>query len=150
MEQSHWVLPLKDGTDINIPDTKITDINKKLANREPITTADRTILWQDIAGGPRRYEPTPIDADLQEQVAIAFNDPALNEYEEVKCIWVKEIVSATRWNKYYASFPNYYKLGNHYDNVQMAYRLPVHMLSTDVEKCTPDEAASLQLRLAQQ
>lgn len=149
MEQTHWVLPLKDGTEIKIPLNKISDINKKLANREPITTPGRTVLWQDIAGGPRRYEPVPAGSDLAEQAAIAFNEPILSDNNEVRCTWVKEQVSANRWNKYYANFPNYYKLGNSYDNVVMAYRLPIHMVDNTVDKCTPSESDELQHRLQQ-
>lgn len=147
MEQDYWVLPLKDGTEIKIPAEKISDINKKLENREPIRTATRTLLWQDIAGGPRQYTPPELEPGLAEEVAVVFDDPIL-QGDEVACVWVKDDVRADRWNKYYANFAAYHKLSNFGDQVTFAYRLPIHMFSTTVQKCTPDEVIYLQNRVA--
>lgn len=148
MEQTEWVMPLKDGTVVKIPSDKMANINKKIANRESINIADRTILFTDIASGPKLYVPEPLEPDVVEGAAKAFNSPIVNEYGEVVCVWVKETVSANRWNKYYSQFSCYYKLGNSYDNVVIAYRIPVHNLLVSAEKCNPSEVQTLELKLA--
>jgi hypothetical protein len=145
---SHWVLPLRDGTTVDIPPDKVANINKKIENKEPIKVEDRLILYQDLAGGPRKYTPPEIEPGLVEQAAIAFNEPVINDQGEVQSVWVKQVVSANQWNKYYAQFASYFKLGNHYDSVLVAYRLPIHSLSPDVEKCTPIEMQQLEIKLA--
>lgn len=145
---NQWILPLKDGSHVFIPEDKIQDINKKLESRQPIKAADRTILFQDIESGPKRYIEPEADPDLAQAAAIAFNEPMLDDDGNVKCVWVKQSVSTDRWNKYYSNFSNYYKLGKKYEKVVIAYRLPVHMWTTDVEKCIPTEITDLENRLA--
>lgn len=147
MDQTPWILPLNDGTFVTIPADKVKDINTKISRREPITTKERTILYADLAGGPRKYEPTQAAPSLEEQALIAFNEPVMVE-GEVKVVWVKQQVSSSRWNKYYANFSTYFKLGNNYDSVIFAYRLPVHNVDKSVEKCTPAEIEELEKRLA--
>ncbi len=151
MDQTRWVLTLRDGTIIDIPANKIADINKKIQRKEPIKTDDRLILYQDIASGPKKYEPPVIEPDYVEQAAIAFNEPIYDPNGNIKCVWVKQEVSANRWNKYYASFASFFKLYYTSDHVTVAYRLPIHELPTGlytgVQKCTPDEIRQLENKL---
>lgn len=152
MEQSkEWVLPLRDGTVIKIPANKVAGVIKKIDAKQPIHVADRVVLYQDIASGPQEYTPPPLDPELQIAAALAFGDPVINALGEVTCVWIKETVSAERWNKYYSQFACYYRLGNSYDSVVIAYRIPVHyaqMVGTSVEKCNPIEIQQLETKLA--
>jgi hypothetical protein len=149
MEQTEWVMPLRDGTEVKIPANKVSNINKKIENKEPIYVANRTVMPYELAGGPRLHIPEVADPDLLTQAAVAFGEPVLNDNGEVQCIWVKETVSTKRWNSYYSQFANYYKLGNSYDDVVVAYRLPVHLaVDNSLTKCNPPEVQTLESKLA--
>lgn len=149
MKQTEWVLPLRDGTVVKIPPAKVAHITKLIEDKAPIRMEGRLILYQDIESGPKEYAPPDLEPELLEGAALAFGSPIVTAHGEIKCVWVKETVSATRWNKYYSQFANYFKLGNSYDSIVVAYRLPMHMLSTiSVEKCNESEAQQLEIKLA--
>lgn len=149
MEQDYWVLPLKDGTELKIPAAKVKDINIRLDNKQPIKAENRTVLWQDIASGPRKYTPLIVNSGLAEQAAVVFNEPMLSDDNEVRCVWVKEEATTDRWNKYYANFAGYHKLSSGGDRITIAYRLPIHSVDSTTLKCTPDESKFLQSKLEQ-
>lgn len=148
MEQQEWVLPLRDGTTIKIPPSKVANINKLVEAKEPIRIEGRLVLYQELAGGPRLYVPDPIEPGLLEDYAKATGTPVLNTLGEVECDWIKETVSANRWNKYYSQFASYFKLGNSYESVVIAYRIPKHLVQNSHEKCTITEVQQLEIKLA--
>jgi hypothetical protein len=147
MEQTEWVLPLRDGTKIKIPANKLARINEKIANKEAIITGDRTVLYADLAGGPQRYQPEIPAPELLAQAAVAFGAPMLTSSGAVQCVWIKQTVSAQQWNKYYSQFATYHKLGNSYDSVVVAYRMPQHLVDNLTEKCNLTEVQSLETKL---
>jgi hypothetical protein len=145
MNDFYWDLTLKDGTVLQIPPESTALVQRKIANREAITLKTRSVLYSEILSFNKGDTPFG-QQNLLEEASVAFNEPIINPDESIACRWVKKTVTNDRYNKYYGLHGGVYrKLNNSEGMVDIAFKLPLHMVNLSlVAHCTKEEVQQLE------
>lgn len=139
----YWELTYGDFRDtkrILLPPAVVPVVQRKWDAGETVHLKGRASI---PANQIRSLEKTDQPFGLQgllEGAAQAFHEPLVTEAGDMKAQWVKKVVTADRYHRYYSQLPAYRRLPSDGEMVTVAFRLPTHQVnSAIVTACTPDE-----------
>lgn len=135
----YWELITRDGTKYDIPPDKVAIVNRRMEAHDPINLSTATVPFAQI--DTFRVTERPFNAQpLLDAAARAFNSEQITDDGSIRASWVKKSVTQDKWNRYYSPNPAYRKLGDSGGMVEIAFRLPVHMIDVNnVSYLTADE-----------
>lgn len=143
MSEYYWELIQFDGTRIDIPPEHVETIKRRMASGEPINTKTMSIPANQIKTF-RRSEKRYGEQKILEAVAQAFKEPMINKDQSVSSKWVKKEITNAKYDSYYAKQPSYRKLSSESEMTTIAFKLPVHLITDEVEECNNDEVLKLE------
>lgn len=139
-DQLYWHIELYSGEIIKVKPSpeKIKYIQDMIAKQEgAVTTPTRSIIIKDIRDF-RASDEIYTDQKLLEGAAQAFKEPQETEYG-IKSRWVKRSVPQRKWETYFKYIPSYKLLNNDGSFIEMAFKLPIHLIDSRVQELTQDE-----------
>lgn len=140
---NYWELITYDDEHIKVKPENVEFVQNKLSSGEGfIRTPDRSInvkMIKDFIETSKVYS----DQKLLEEAHTAFKEPLYTEDGAVVARYVKKTVSAREFTKYYSHFPAYRRLETHDNSVTIAWRVPVDLITDDMEELTPDDERRL-------
>lgn len=142
MNDYYWELIQFDGTRLEVPPDLVDTIKRRMASGEPINTKTMSIPANQIKTF-RRSEKRFGGQKILESVAQAFKEPMINEDQSVSSKWVKKYVTNSKYDSYYSKQPSYRRLGSESEMTTIAFKLPVHLITEEVEECNNDEVLKL-------
>lgn len=133
MSEYYWEIVLREGDRIRIPPHGVEVVRRRWANKEPVSVPGRSIAPSEIKDFKQTSEL--YNQKLLEEVHQAFNDPLETE-NGIASRWVKKSVTSHEYNKHYGGIPSYKKLREEGSMVEIAFKLPIHLIdTTKVERC---------------
>lgn len=148
---NYWQLTLRDGEQVKVKPENVPLIKQKMDSGGNIHTATRSIPVDQIRGFAETDEQY-VDSkqlesgDLLEGAAQAFHEPMI-EGDSIMVKWVKKSVPMSLWTKHYSNVPAYKRIADDGNRVMVAFRLPVHQISSLVQECTPEDLKSTSSQL---
>ena len=140
---NYWELILKDGESIDVRPEMATKVQKAIAERRPITTPTRSIVFSEIKDFRISDKPYS-DQKLIEDAAQVFRDPIYNPDGSIQSCWVKRPVTKRKWDGFYRFHPSYRRLEEQESLVIIAFTSPLHQINYDyVQKVSPEEEERL-------
>lgn len=141
MNEYFWEITQFDGTVTQIPPNAVEVVKRRMANNEPINTTNMVIPANQIRSfrqTDKQYSTTP----LLEAASQAFNEPMLSD-GGVVVRWVKRCVTNDNYNKHYSKIPAYRRINELNGMTVVAFKLPVHLISSELAYCTDEEINKL-------
>lgn len=143
MSEFYWELIQFDGTRIDVPPSLVDTIKRRMASGEPINTKTMSIPANQIKTF-RRSEKRFGEQNLIESASRAFKEPMITQDNTIVSKWVKKEVTNARYDSYYSKQPSYKRLASEAEMTTIAFRLPIHTITEEVDECNEDEVLKLE------
>lgn len=152
----YWLLTYGSRDDLKhiyIAPGSVEGVQHKWNRGEPIHTPHGSVPARDI----RSFEPSDRpygEQRLLQEAAQAFKEPIIHTtevkgtiYESVNAKWVKQVVTQSKWERYYNAIDAYHKLDDDGVRVTMAFLVPTHLINEmRTPLCTNKEIDLLTIR----
>lgn len=144
----YWHLIKWDGEVIKVKPENVEFVQAKLDTSEGfIKTPNRSIAVKDIKDFVESDEIFT-DHKLLEGASKAFNDPVINDSDDVVCRWVKKSVPKRQYTRYYMHFPAYRRLREDDSYVTIAWKQPVHQINNQLtDELTQEDELNMSTRV---